>query len=202
MQSFWDLAYRDGDFRDHWELPYPSPALAAIVAAEMVPSGATALDAGCGGGRDAIFLAESGFKAIGVDRSGEALRVARHRAAAAGVEVDWWRSDVLNLPLPDASIALVNDRGCFHGLGAESRRRYGRELARILAPGGLLLLCGAAREDEEGGLAAVDAPGVDGVFPAPAFSRGPVVPTTLPAPAGDLDGNLVLLRRASVIEEA
>jgi hypothetical protein len=33
----WDLAYESGEFK-HWEPDYPSPELAAVVAAGMVPT--------------------------------------------------------------------------------------------------------------------------------------------------------------------
>ena len=38
------------------------------------------LDVGCGGGTDAIFMAQSGFRVIGIDISASVLRIAEKRA--------------------------------------------------------------------------------------------------------------------------
>jgi SAM-dependent methyltransferase len=48
----------------------------------------TALDAGMGQGRNAIYLASQGWTATGFDLSGEAVRAARANAAKAGVRIE------------------------------------------------------------------------------------------------------------------
>jgi len=195
MESFWDYAYRTGEHSQHWESAHPSAELVALVAAELVTPGAGALDVGCGTGRDTIFLAQCGFRAIGVDSSIEALRIARGRSEAAALAVDWRLGDARDLPLEDGSVDLVNDRGCFHTIEPEDRTAFASELDRVLAPGGLVLLRGAARDCEEEGLFAVDAQEVDRYFVDDRFERGPLVPFYLTAPSGDLEGRLVLLRK-------
>ena len=50
--------------------------------------GEKVLDVGCGGGMDAIFMTQCGFRAIGLDIIVAALRIARKRAKKAHVEVD------------------------------------------------------------------------------------------------------------------
>ncbi len=195
MESFWDQAYRTGEHREHWESPHPSPELVALVATELVAPGAGALDVGCGTGRDTIFLAQCGFRAIGVDSSVEALKIARQRSEATALAVDWRLGDARDLPVEDGAVDLVNDRGCFHTIEPEDRELFAREIDRVLAPGGLVLLRGAARDCEEEGLFAVDAQEVDRCFVNERFERGPLVPLYLTAPAGDLEGRLVLLRK-------
>ncbi len=54
-----------------------------------------ALDLGCGEGRNAIWLAERGWRVTGVDFSEVGLDKARRLAAECGVEVDWVRADLL-----------------------------------------------------------------------------------------------------------
>jgi ubiquinone/menaquinone biosynthesis C-methylase UbiE len=100
----------------------------------------TAIDVGCGTGGDAVFLAGLGITTTGVDVSGEALDRARERAAAGGVDVTWIEASALDLPIADASIDLMTDRGCLHHIDERDRGRYASEAARVLRPGGALLI--------------------------------------------------------------
>ena len=77
IESFWDLAYASGDYLEHWESPHIPQELVTVVAADLIPAGATVLDVGCGAGAESIFLARCGFRAIGVDSSEKALLIAR-----------------------------------------------------------------------------------------------------------------------------
>ncbi len=196
VTSFWDLAYRDGDYLEHWESPHPPQELVAMVAAELIPAGATVLDVGCGAGAEAIFLACLGFRMIGVDTSVEAIEIAGSRAADAGAEVDFRLADATHLPLAGGSIDFALDRGCFHVIDRERRPDYARELHRVLCPGARFLLRGAAADDEEEGVVAVDAEEIGRVFGG-CFSRGPIVPLAMIAESGVLAANLVVLRASS-----
>ena len=59
----------------------------------MRPTG-RALDLACGEGRNAVWLAERGWKAIGVDFSGVALEKAKRLAEERGVDVEWVKADL------------------------------------------------------------------------------------------------------------
>lgn len=199
-ESFWDRAYRAGDHLEHWEAPDVPEELVALVASDRIEPGATALDVGCGSGLEAVYLARVGLSVIGVDSSRVALERARERAEVAGGELDLRldlrQGSALDLPVEPASVDLVIDRGCLHGIDREDRPEYAGEVDRVLRPGGLVLLRGARTDDEEQGVVAVSADDVDSLFPAPAFTRGPVTPIELEAKAGSLPGNLVLLQKA------
>lgn len=99
-----------------------------------------ALDLGCGAGDDAVLLARQGIDATGVDLSEMALDRARQLALQHGVHVEWLLADVLDLPLEDGSMDLVLDHGCLHHVAASDQPRYAAEVARVLRPGGLLLI--------------------------------------------------------------
>jgi ubiquinone/menaquinone biosynthesis C-methylase UbiE len=54
--------------------------------------------------------------------------------------VTFARADATCLPLRSAAADLLIDRGCFHYLTEPARPRYAQEAARVLRPGGRLLL--------------------------------------------------------------
>lgn len=110
---------------------------------------ATVLDVGCGTGRNAVALARLGAAAIGLDGSRAAVAAARRRAAADDVAVELHVRDLADgLPAADGAIALALDVFVYkHQIQPEARRRYRAELARVLAPDGLLLLSLARPDD-------------------------------------------------------
>ncbi len=193
----WNAYYASGEYRQHWDYSHPSSELVAFVAAGSWPTGAAALDVGCGAGREAIFLAGQGFQVTGVDLSEEALRIARDRAAEAGVHVEWKKGNALELPLPDASVDLVNDRGCFHIIGEEDRPRYAAEVARVLKPGGRVLLRGCrGKQWEDQPFVLVTREALERHF-SDAFDISPVLPVQLitdSMPEG-LNANLAMLQK-------
>ncbi len=195
IESFWDLAYADGDHIEHWESPYPPQELVALVAAGLVPEGGTVLDIGCGAGADTIFVARLGFRAIGVDTSVKAIEIARTRAAEDGIVADFRLADATALPLADDSVDFAMDRGCLHVIDEDLRRDYARELHRVLRPDARFLLRGAAVDDDDEGVIAVDHDEIDRVFVPEGFTHGPIVPLAMVARSGTLASNLVVLRR-------
>lgn len=102
-----------------------------------------ALDIGCGTGTNSLYLAQLGWRVLGVDFVGKALRTARSRAGSAGLEdkVEFIRADITRLNperLPVAQFAL--DIGCFHSLSDAGRRHYRLLVASSLEAGSLFML--------------------------------------------------------------
>lgn len=116
-----------------------SSELAGFLAG-LTPRPQRALDLGCGAGADAVFLAEQGIETIGLDSNEHAIARARQRAEQLDVAVTWVMGDVLQLPFDDASFDLVLDRGCLHHVAPADQARYAQEVARVLRPGGTLLI--------------------------------------------------------------
>ena len=68
----------------------PSPFLVQeIERIKTLVPGPDALDIACGEGRNSIFLAQHGFRVVGLDISDIGLAKGRNRAQAMGVEVDF-----------------------------------------------------------------------------------------------------------------
>lgn len=195
--NFWDLAYREGDNFQHWDPPRIPAELVAAVAEGLVCRGQTALDIGSGAGCEAVFLAGEGVEVIGVDASRPALELAREKASAAGVEVDWRLGDAACLPVGDDSVDFALDRGCFHIIARRRRPLYAAEVARVLRPGGSLLLRGASEDDEEAGLIGFDDDEIDRLFGPLGFERGPLSPVRLESRVGGWAGCKVVLTLAA-----
>ena len=115
----------------------PNRFLVAEVA-DLAP--ARALDLACGAGRNAVWLAERGWRVTAVDFSGVALAMARDLASAHGVQVDWIEADVVTWIPP----ARAHDLVCvlYLQLPAPERRAALRHAVDALRPDGTLLVVG------------------------------------------------------------
>ena len=95
-----------------------------------------------GSGDNQVVFALSGLgaKVTSVDISGQQIEVARSRAAALGLTVDFVQADVVDLSsLGDAAFDVVYTGGHVAVWVSDLRRFYG-EAARILKPDGLLIV--------------------------------------------------------------
>ena len=128
-----------------WDIGKPQGALAEAVDLVAGP----VLDAGCGTGENALFLAARGHPVIGIDFVEQAIRMARGKAADRGLTAEFQVKDALTLSDWDQRFATVIDSGLFHVLSDDDRARYVAGLTHVTEPGGrLLLLCFS---DEEPG---------------------------------------------------
>jgi SAM-dependent methyltransferase len=109
------------------------------------------LEVGCGTGTNVLWLGRRGFDVLGLDISAEAVKIARQRAAEAGIACRFAVGDFLEYSLPEKEkgYLLVFDRGCFHSLSEEKSGDFVRQVAGCLQPGGLWFsLMGNADEGE------------------------------------------------------
>jgi tellurite methyltransferase len=78
----WDERYAEGDWVDVRE-----PSRILTDALPWLPHPGRALDLACGAGRNALFLAERGWRVMGVDLSLEGLRLLGERARARDLPI-------------------------------------------------------------------------------------------------------------------
>jgi cyclopropane fatty-acyl-phospholipid synthase-like methyltransferase len=97
------------------------------------------LDLGTGPGTQAMQLARRGFKVTATDISEAAIRLARAKAEAQGLDITWMQDDILDTRLTQ-QFDLIFDRGCFHVLPPERRQDYVSIVRGLLKPGGYLFL--------------------------------------------------------------
>jgi SAM-dependent methyltransferase len=133
--------------REHWDARYsqegllwsakPNRFLVAEVSGLPPRRG---LDLACGEGQNSIWLAELGWRMLGVDYSAVAVEKARGRAERDGVDVDFVCDDLVTYE-PEArafDLVLV----LYLHIAAEERRHVLERGAAALAPGGTFVLLG------------------------------------------------------------
>ncbi|MEU7587329.1 methyltransferase domain-containing protein [Micromonospora sp. NPDC049230] len=135
-KDYWDQIW-DGDRAAAMAASPPNPHLVREVA-DLTP--ATALDAGCGAGAEAIWLATGGWQVTAADIAPAALARAAERAAASGVadRVRWVRADLATWQ-PDARYELVTTH---YAHPAMPQLDFYDRIASWVAPTGTLLIVG------------------------------------------------------------
>ena len=100
------------------------------------------LDVGCGPGRDSLLLAQMGFNVIAADLSEMMLDEARKRCQdqPSAERITFRRMDMRTLDLPDASCAGLWASASFLHIPKRENLAVLKELARVLAPTGTLML--------------------------------------------------------------
>jgi len=142
-----EASVRGGFAREDWNARYAAAELLwtaepnrrfASEVEDLEPG--RALDLACGEGRNAVWLAERGWRTTGVDFSDVALAKAERLAASRGVEVEWVLADVLE---------HEPERGAFELVAVLYLQLPHEQLAEVLhtsvgalAPGGTLVVLG------------------------------------------------------------
>ncbi len=112
-----------------------------VISALDLQPGARILDLCCGQGRHAVELAKRGFRVAGIDLSEYLLGIARGRAEEAGVEVEFVRADMREIPWQGEFDAVVNLFTAFGYLESdEEDEKVVRGVARCLRPEGRFML--------------------------------------------------------------
>jgi ArsR family transcriptional regulator len=105
------------------------------------------VDVGTGTGRMIELFGPRASQAVGIDRSSEMLRLARVKLEAAGIASSLRQGDMYALPLADGSADTIVIHQVLHY--AHSPASAIVEAARVLAPGGTLLVVDFAAHDRE-----------------------------------------------------
>ncbi len=117
-----------------------------------------ALDLACGEGRNALWLAELGWRVTGVDYSEVAIAKARDRADAEGTGVEFVCADLLDYEPEESAFDLVVV--LYLQLPAAERRAVLGRAKTALAPGGTVLVVGHDLTNMSEGVGGPSDPGV------------------------------------------
>jgi cyclopropane fatty-acyl-phospholipid synthase-like methyltransferase len=121
-----------------WDIGRPQPAIVRLAETGQITG--SVLDVGCGTGENVLYLAEHGFPAAGVDGAPTAIRKARAKAKARGLDASFEVADALDLKVPERPFDSVIDSGLFHVFSDEERARFIESLGRVVRPGGTYFL--------------------------------------------------------------
>lgn len=112
-----------------------------ILRQRIVP-GLRILDAGCGGGRNLVYLLRHGYDVMGIDRDPQAIAAVRHLASqlAPSLPAESFRTESIEASsFGDACADVVLCNAVLHFSQGEAHFRAQLDgLWRLLAPGGLL----------------------------------------------------------------
>lgn len=141
METFWDRS---------WETISPQRILEYVDAHDLEPdelirhlhlrNAKTVCDAGCGCGIYSLKLAANGFLVSGFDVSARAVEIASDLVRQAGHQAELRQGSVLSIPYPDEIFDGVVCRDVLDHMGRSDGAAAIRELLRITAPGGLVVI--------------------------------------------------------------
>jgi len=134
-----------------WLLPFYDPftrllgtdkSLRRLVEQAGLAPGHRVLDLGCGTGAGTLVAkrAQPGIDIVGLDPDEKALARARHKAARAGLAIEFQQGFGDALPFADQSFDRVQSSFMFHHLESAQKPAVLREVWRVLRPGGRLHL--------------------------------------------------------------
>ena len=105
-------------------------------------------DIACGEGYLSVESAHWARRVVGIDRSADVLKRAKALAERRGVKnITWKRGDMEKLPLDSASVDVALLSQALHH--AANPARAAAEAARILRPGGRVLVLDLREHDQE-----------------------------------------------------
>jgi ubiquinone/menaquinone biosynthesis C-methylase UbiE len=108
-----------------------------------VESGARVLDVGCGTGTlalEAARLVGHAGHVVGIDPSARQIARARTKAARGHLAIEFQTGVIEQLPFPDQTFDVVFATLMMHHLPASLKRQGLAEVARVLKPGGCLVI--------------------------------------------------------------
>jgi len=127
-----------------------------VTLADLHP-GETVLDVGCGTGTLAIEVQRrvgSAGRVVGIDPGSEQIARARAKAVRRQAPIEFQVGVIEQLAFPDQTFDVVLSTLMMHHLPASLKRQGLAEIARVLKPGGRLVIADFTRKQDRAGQAA------------------------------------------------
>ncbi|MDO9391352.1 MAG: methyltransferase domain-containing protein [bacterium] len=107
-KPFWERSYKNTEAST-----FGSPSLEIYEISNSLPKASRILDAGCGDGRNALFLAEKGFSVDAFDISASGIEKLTLLAKQKGIEINAWVQDLAEYDFKD-HYDLIISHGVLH----------------------------------------------------------------------------------------
>jgi len=132
---FWDGFYRDKEKDIPFFVEVPDENLISYFEDyDINPE--TALEIGCGNGRNAIYIARKGCQVEAIDISSEAIGWAHQNADRSNVDITFMNGSVFDIVNEKCKYDFIYDAGCLHHIAPHRRINYIELIKRSLNPGG------------------------------------------------------------------
>ncbi len=146
-----------------WDIAGPQPAFVGLEETGKIRG--SVLDAGCGTGENALYLASRGHEVWGLDFVTVAIERANVKAQERGLRVHFQVGDALKLDQLGRTFDAVIDCGLFHTFTDLERPLYVSGLAAVVRPGGSVnILCFSDQEPPGAGPRRVTQQEIRGAF--------------------------------------
>ena len=146
-QTDWETRYQTNDMP--WEKGEPSPGLVDFLTAHPDLERGTVCIPGCGTGHDVRAWAKAGFDAFGYDIAPSAVRLARERNRAAGLNAQIAPTDFLS-EAPPPHFDWIFEHTLFCAIHPSERDQYVGAVLRWLKPRGHYLAVNYLIPDQDG----------------------------------------------------
>lgn len=146
LQKLWQMEYEQkgipSSFRE-------TPTRIVKLFVEKYNGSGNALDIGCGKGRNSIFLAQNGYSVYAIDFLPSATREVKQKAKTLNLNIQTICQSVTEpFPFPDNYFDLIIDIFCYkHQVNGKDRKKYRKEVERVLKPTGFFVLSLAGKND-------------------------------------------------------
>lgn len=145
--SFFNSAYRGSP---PWDIGRPQREIVRLAEAGEIRG--RVLDAGCGTGENALYLAALGLAVWGIDAAPAAIRMAKRKARRRGIKAEFLVANALRLFSLPLIFDTIVDSGLFHVFSDEERPVFAASLHSALHPGGTyFMLCFSDRQPGSSG---------------------------------------------------
>jgi cyclopropane fatty-acyl-phospholipid synthase-like methyltransferase len=139
-QNYWD-SYFNGTDAETYDFSQSKPAAALVSFCDnYLKKKSTVLDLGCGGGRNAHYLAQRGYRVYGIDISAAAIEFCQKRFARFNLSGTFKQGTFSQIPFPDNYFAGLICVAALDHVTLETAKASIIEIRRVLARNGVMLM--------------------------------------------------------------
>ena len=130
-----------------WTISSPPKELTKLF--RQKPYQGKALDIGCGEGHYSIYLASKGFDVLGIDFSGQAIKIAKKNAVKNKIQCKFLKLNISNIEQLSNKFDFILEWGLLHLINPKQRPAYFKKISSLLRKNGKYLLVSFSDQSPE-----------------------------------------------------